>query len=401
MAGIHKLTTKQIENARGPCKLQDGGGLFVKVTQSGTRSFVFTYRFEGKRPEIGLGPFPLVSLKSARAKAAQGRAWLAEKPKIDPREAWQRSNASSETQDGTVTFGSFVEAELPRITATFSNPKHVKQWASSLKKYCTPIWDLPISAIQEADVAACISPQWATKRETMSRVRGRLEKLFDAASAKQLRNGDNPARWRLQQHFVKELSREEKRVKHHAAHHYEDMPRFYAELAGRNAISAKALQFGILTAARSQEIRGAKWSEVDLDSALWVVPATRMKAGLEHIVPLADQALRLLTNLPQINPYIFYNDQNFCRLSENAMLAVIKRMGDVAINREERRVTPHGCCRSSFKDWAGDRTDFDDQVSEFALAHVGAPLFKAYRHKTAVEKRRVLMQSWADFVVGN
>lgn len=402
MPTLHKLKKLQVDKAKGPTRLQDGGGLSIKVSKSGAKAWVFTYRFEGKRPEIGLGGYPAVSISAAREKAAQARGWLAEKPKKDPRLEWLREEEAAKRERARViSFGDFVEQELPRVTSEFVNEKHKDQWRSSLTTYCAPIWAKPLASIGVEDVASCISPHWQDKRETMSRVRGRIERLLDSATAKDLREGDNPARWSLQQHCVTELSREDRRQNHHAAHHYLDMPSFFFELRQRPALSARAFEFAILTAARSGEVRGARWREMHLKEKLWVVPASRMKAGREHIVPLSTAALHLLQRLPRVNDWVFWSEATFRRLGENAMLALIKRIGNAASNRDGQRVTVHGCARSSFKDWAGDMTEFDDALTEAALAHTGSALHQAYRRKSAVEKRRVLMQAWADFLASD
>ena len=399
MAGLNKLTKIQIDRAKRPTVLRDGGGLQLRLSDTGAGSWVFRFRFNGKRPETGLGSYPDVSLAEARAKAQQAREWLKETPQRDPRVEWAaKAKVIQKPKNAPVTFGEFVESELPRMTARLSNAKHKAQWGSTLRKYCFPIWSKSLAEIDGEDVADCIAPQWRSKHETMRRVRGRMENMFDAATAKRLFTGDNPARWSLQKHFVADLSREEKRKRHHRTHHYADMPEFWLALAAREANSARALQFALLTAGRSQVVRGARWTEMDFENRIWNVPENRMKAGLPHFVPLSDQAIDLLEAMPRMGDSIFYNDVRGGQLGANGMRALLLRMGDAALNRDGELVTAHGCARSAFKDWAGDETPYDDQISEFALAHVGTSLFKSYRHKTAVEKRRGLMQAWADFL---
>lgn len=402
MAAINKLTKIEIEKSDGPITLRDGGGLTLVKSKSGKASWIFRFRFNGKRPEVGLGSYPEICATAARAKAAQARQWLEETPQRDPRVEWANATAVvQKPKNEPRTFGEFVEAELPRVTSGLSNAKHKAQWGSSMRTYCQPIWHLPIDEVGGDEVAMCLEPHWTSKNETMRRVRARMENFLGSAKQKGHRDGDNPAAWSVQQHYMPKLTRDERRVKHHATHHYDDMPDFWDALSKRPANSARAFQFALLTASRSQEVRGARWSEFDFDERVWTVPETRMKAGLEHKVPLSNAAIELLNIMPRNGEVVFYNDVRGGQLGENGMRALLLRMGDAAINREGRMVTQHGCCRSAFKDWAGDKTAFDDQTSEFALAHVGDALFRSYRHKTALDKRRQLMQAWADYLTRN
>jgi integrase len=311
----------------------------------------------------------------------------------------EKAAAKREAKDAAKasTFGEFAEDYIKGVEAGFRNKKHVAQWRSTLKTYGAHLSKMRLDEITTDDVLKCLRPIWTTKPETASRVRGRIEKILSAAKAKNLRPRDsfNPATWRG--HLDILLPRQSKESRgHHAALPFADAPEFMAKLRARPALAARALEFTILTAARTGETIGAKWGEIDLNAAIWTVPASRMKAKVEHRVPLSPAALELLKGLrleePQPDDLIFTAGEN--RPGSNMMMAMLLR------RMERNDITVHGF-RSTFRDWAGDATEFPREIVEQALAHtIQNKAERAYRRQTAVERRRALMNSWADFLDG-
>jgi integrase len=277
------------------------------------------------------------------------------------------------------------------LSAGFRNEKHKAQWKSTLETYAAPLRAKPVDTIATDDVLSVLKPIWTTKAETASRVRGRIEKVLDAAKAKGFREGENPARWRGHlDHLLPRLSKLARG--HHAAMPYEDVAAFTAKLRKREATSALALELCILTAARSGEILGMRWSEIDLDKKIWTVPANRMKAGREHRVPLSSRAVTILRKLEKLKTgeFVFPGQARSKPLSNMAMEMVLRRM-------KVEDATVHGF-RSSFRDWAGNVSNFPREVTETALAHViGDKAEQAYRRGDALEKRRKLMEAWAAY----
>ena len=277
------------------------------------------------------------------------------------------------------------------LSAGFRNEKHKAQWKSTLATYAAPLRDKPVDTITTDDVLAILKPIWTTKPETASRVRGRIEKVLDAAKAKGFREGENPARWRG--HLDHLLPRPSKLARgHHAAMPYDEVAAFVAELREREAIAALALELCILTAARSGEILGMRWDEIDLDKKIWTVPAHRMKAGREHRVPLSQRATAILVRLSEhrSGDFVFPGQRRDKPLSNMAMEMMLRRM-------KIENATVHGF-RSSFRDWAGNETGYPRELIETALAHViGDKAEQAYRRSDALEKRRKLMEAWAGY----
>jgi integrase len=273
----------------------------------------------------------------------------------------------------------------------FRNEKHKAQWKSTLATYAAPLKDKPVDTIGTDDVLAVLKPIWTTKPETASRVRGRIEKVLDAAKAKGFRQGENPARWRG--HLDHLLPRQSKLARrHHAAMPYERVAAFIGELRQRESVAAPALEFCILTAARTGEVLGARWSEIDLDKRVWTLPPDRMKAGREHRVPLSDRAMSILRKLQEAKSgdFVFPGQVRNKPLSNVAMDMVIRRL-------KPENVTVHGF-RSSFRDWAGNVSSFPREIVETALAHViGDKAEQAYRRSDALDKRRKLMEAWAAY----
>jgi integrase len=382
-----RLHVRQIPALSNPGVYSDGGGLYLRVRPTGTRSWIFVCMIKGRRREMGLGSLLDVPLSKARERASEARmAFLAGQDPIEERAA------PAAPPPPPVAFGEFAESMIDDIEAGFRNEKHRKQWRSTLKTHAASLVAKPINEISTEDIVAALKPIWIELPETASRVRGRIERVLDAAKAKGHRTGENPARWRG--HLDLLLPRRQKLAKgHHAALPFAGIGGFVRELNGRPALAARALEFTILTAARSGETLGMTWSEVDLDEALWTVPAERMKAGAEHQVPLSPTAVSLLRGLrPQRakGTELVFRGSDGSALSNMSMAMLLRRMGRSSI-------TVHGF-RSTFRDWAGETTSFPREIVEMALAHtIASKAERAYRRGRAVEKRRELMEAWDKF----
>jgi integrase len=379
MAG--KLTARKIETAK-PGKYSDGGNLYLVVSPSDSRKWVFRFTWRGKAREMGLGTPATVCLADAREKAADARRMVAQG--LDPIHERKRTG-------GVPTFGEMADQVREALVTGFRNEKHKAQWKMTLETYAGPLRNKPVDTIMTDDVLAVLKPIWTTKAETASRLRGRIEKVLDAAKAKGFRDGENPARWRG--HLDHLLPKRPNLARgHHAAMPYEEVAGFIGKLRESEALAAQALELCILTAARSGEILGMRWAEVDLDKKIWTVPANRMKAGREHRVPLSPRAVSILRRLHQSKSgdFVFPGQARNKPLSNMAMDKVLRRM-------KIENVTVHGF-RSSFRDWAGNVSSFPREVMETALAHViGDKAEQAYRRSDALEKRRKLMDEWGAY----
>ena len=387
---MHRLSARQVMTLSTAGRHADGGNLYLSISPTGRR-WVFLYRKRGtgRLREMGLGPAPALkkpglSLRDARAKAAEARRLLfhGTDPLTD-----KRSRA------GTKTFGEFADELVNNISSGFRNLKHREQWASTLKTHAASLRPKLLKDIGTEDVLEVLRPIWETRHETASRVRGRIERVLDAAKAKGLRTGENPARWRG---HLKELLSKRKTLTrgHHGALPYADMPDFITELRARKSVSALALEFTILAAVRTSETIGATWNEIDLEKKIWTIPANRIKAGKEHRVPLTARAIEILQALlPQSEGFVFPGQKRGKSLSNMAMLELLRSM-------RGRGFTTHGF-RSSFKDWASETTVHDNIVTEMALAHaIGSKVESAYRRGDLFQKRRTLMDDWAQFLSG-
>lgn len=398
----NKLSDRRVQSEKKAGIYGDGGGLYLRIRPSG-RSWIFIgtlkpkgqlkikHTGKGDRIELGLGSALDVGLAKARERAAEIRDMLQEG--IDPRAERLKSKKEAKPADSepAMTFGTFAMELLDSIEDAFKNPKHRQQWRSTLETYAKPIFDLAIADVTTQHIVDILQPIWLTKRETASRLRGRIERVLDAAKVKGLRDGDNPARSRG--HLDLLLPKSVKTVRHHPALPFKDVAAFIARLRQRSGVAARALEFTILTAARSGETRGLTWAEINLEEKLWTVPAARMKAGAVHQVPLNDRAMAVLTGLHSdaTQPHQFvFPAQRGGSLSDMTISAVLKRMGQSGI-------TVHGF-RSTFRDWAGEATSFEREVVEMALAHtVGSSVERSYRRKRALDKRRELMTEWAKY----
>lgn len=387
---LNRLSARQIATIQDTGRHADGGGLYLRITDRGSRSWVFMATQGGKRSEIGLGATSSVSLATARKIAGEMREAIA--AGSDPRAVG--ASAEPDLKPLVPTFGAFAESYITSVEAGWRNAVHRQQWRNSLRDHAALLRDKPIDTVNTDDVLAVLQPIWLTHSETAKRVRGRVEKILDAAKARGLRPRDamNPAAWRG--HLALLLPAPSKLTRgHHAALPWQEAPAFLEELRRRPALSARCLEFVILTAARSGEALGATWGEIDLEHGLWTVPATRMKAGTEHVVPLSTRAVKLLAALlpgaAQPETRIFA--VGGAARSNMAMSMLLRRMG-------RANITVHGF-RSTFRDWAGDASSFPRELIEQALAHtVQNKAERAYRRGTAVERRRELMEHWARYL---
>lgn len=388
---LHRLTSREVETL-GPGRHADGAGLYLVNDDAGRSRWVFIWKRGGKRREMGLGRAGEggVSLAKARKAAAKARDALeAGKNPIVERDA-ERAPAVV-----VPTFGELADEFVKGQGPQWRNEKHRAQWSMTLKVYAKPLREMPVDQIDTTAVLDALKPIWTKKPETASRVRGRIERVLDAAKAKGFRSGENPARWRG--HLDHLLPKRQKLTRgHHAALPYAEVPAFVANLRAREGVAAMALEFAILTAARSGEVRGATWAEIDFEAKVWTVPAKRMKAAREHRVPLSARALEILETMRAFadpkrpgGGYLFPGPSVGKPLSDAAFSALLDRM--------KVETTAHGF-RSSFRDWAGEVSTFPREVAEAALAHVvGDETERAYRRGDALAKRRKLMDAWAGF----
>lgn len=388
----NRLTAIKVAKATKPGLIADGHGLYLRITQTGGKSWVFRYRRDGRLHDMGLGPLHTVSLAEARAKALDIRRQRLDG--ADPLTAKREAAAKARVEDAkAMTFRQCAEAYIAAHQASWKHPKHVTQWLNSLPTYVYPVLgSMPVQAINTGLVLKVVEPIWTAKPETASRVRGRIESVLDWAAARGHRQGENPARWRG--HLENLLPKRSKvaRIEHYAALPYRDLPGFIMELRQQEGVAARALEFTILTAARTGEVISATWAEIDLEARLWTIPAERMKAGREHRVPLSDAALAILRPFAEVrmSEFVFPGLRAGQRLSEMAMLMLLRRMGRDGL-------TVHGF-RSAFSDWCAERTAFSSEVREMALAHtVGDKVEAAYRRGDLFEKRRQLTEAWAKF----
>ena len=389
---IGKLTALAVDKAKRRGYYGDGGGLYLQVSASGAKSWVFRYKEAGRQHEMGLGPLHTIGLAEAREKARECRRVRFEG--IDPIEARRtaRRRAKLEVAKAT-TFKQCAERYIDSHKAGWRNPKHAAQWPSTLATYAYPVFgELAVQAIDVGLVMKAVEPIWTTKPETASRVRGRIESVLDWAAARGYRQGENPARWRGLIENLLPKKTKVRRVEHHAALPYVELPEFMAELRRQEGIGAKALEFAILTVARTGEVIGAGWSEIDLERRLWVIPAERMKAEKEHRVPLSEASASILEAMQKVreSDYVFPGGKARRPLSNMAFRMLLRRVG-------RGDLTVHGF-RSTFSDWCSERTNFAAEVREMALAHaVGDKAEAAYRRGDLFQKRRQASEAWAKF----
>jgi integrase len=386
------LTAKKVERVKAPGRYFDGHGLYLQVVNSNNKSWLLRFERNGRERWYGLGPAHTFSLKEARARARDARQLLHDG--IDPIEARKAKKAERALAAAkSVTFKECAEAYIAANEGAWKNAKHAAQWTATLKTYVYPhIGHLAIADIDTGLVLKCIEVVWRDKTETASRVRGRIESVLDWATVRKYRTGDNPARWQGHLEHVLPSKSSLAKVTHHAAMPYAELPDFVRRLRERDGVAARALEFTIMSAARTGEVIGAQWVEIDFDARIWTVPAGRMKGGREHKVPLSAQAVELLRALPteEGNPHVFIGPRPGNGLSAMAMTSVLRRMG-------RGNITVHGF-RSSFRDWAADRTSFPRDVAEMALAHaIPNAVEAAYRRGDLLVKRKQLAEAWSKF----
>lgn len=381
MPGIHKLSARKVESLSRPGRHSDGGGLYLNVKTTGGKSWCYLWVRNGRRREMGLGGFPGVTLSSAREREQSARELVAN----------DKDPILERRKQVIVTFGEAADHLVETLKQDWSSEKHRQQWKRTVSHYCNPIRKLPVRAIDTDDVIRVLKPIWQTKEETARRLRSRIERILDYASAHGWREGDNPARWKG---HLKDIlpKRDKSKIKKFAAMPYEEIPSFFSKIRKVHTIPALALEFTVLTAARTNETLGAKWSEVDLEKRIWTIPAERMKAKHEHRVPLPTAVINILQQAKpyQNSDYVFPGSRNGKSLSNMSMAMLLRR-----IHRE--KCTVHGF-RSSFRDWCGDQTNFPREIAEAALAHkVGNKVEQAYRRRNALDKRRELMCDWSEY----
>lgn len=386
-----ELSAVQVNRLRDEGLHAVGGvaGLYLQV-RGDARSWILRVKVGDKRRDMGLGPFPTVTLALAREQARQARQTLASG--ADPiLVRQQQQSAIRASQARALTFRAACRQFIDAKAHEWRNDKHRQQWTNSLAMHAEPVLgNLHVGDIGQSHVLKVLEPIWATKTETASRLRGRIEQVLDWARVRGFREGENPARWRG--HLDKLLANPSKivTVEHHPAVPIDQVPAFAAALRAREGLGARALEMVLLTATRSGEVRGATWSEIDLDAALWTIPARRMKANREHRVPLSAPVLKLLDALPRIEGCdLVFAGKHDKPLSDMTLTAVMRRMNVDAV--------PHGL-RSSFRDWISERTNFPPEMAEMALAHrIADQTEAAYRRGDMLAKRAAMMTAWAEF----
>jgi integrase len=386
---FNRLKDLTVKRATKPGLYPDGAGLYLRVGPTGAKAWVFRYRRDGRLHDLGLGPLHTISLAAARQRAQKCREQRLDG--IDPLEAKRAGrDAARVTAAKAMTFEDCAAAYIAAHQAAWSNTKHRKQWPATLTAYAYPVFGaLSVQAVDTALVMKVLEPLWNIRTETASRLRGRIESVLDWAKTRGYREGDNPARWRG--HLDNQLPKKSrvKPVEHLAALPYAEIVSFMAALRRREGVTARALEFLILTAARVGEVAGATWDEINRDERLWTIPANRMKGGREHRVPLSDAAMAVIEHMAACRQ----SDQIFPRRGA-ALLAVLRdlRAGNATI---------HGF-RSSFRDWAAEIRGFPAEVAEMALAHrVGSAVEQAYRRSDLFARRRQLAEAWAAFCAGS
>jgi integrase len=399
---IGKLKASQLKPKQAGL-LSDGGNLYLRtfISKAGhiSRGWIFRFKlpFKNER-DMGLGSLDSINLAKARELAAQYRELVA--TGVDPieqRNAIYAERRAAEAVEPPPTFDECAADYIAAHRSSWRSLKHAREWSETLKRFASPvIGKLPVDTITTDHILKILKPHWYEKNATVKRVRGRIETVLDYAAAIKKRTGDNPARWSGNLKHLLASPEKIAPVSHHAALDYRRMGEFMTQLRHREGVGALALEFTILTAARTGEALGARWAEIDRDEKVWIVPASRMKAGREHRVPLSRAAMAVLHKAEKIskpvdaNALIFLSGQTGKRLSINSLTSILKRM-------KYHDVTVHGM-RSAFADWSGEESHFPNDVIEMALAHrVGTQTEQAYRRKTGFQKRRLLAEAWAGF----
>ncbi|WP_335339318.1 tyrosine-type recombinase/integrase [Bosea sp. PAMC 26642] len=381
------MTSIAIKNLREPGIYGDGAGLYLQIGPTGAKSWLFRFMRRGKARAMGLGPLHTIGLAEARQAALACRKEL-----LDGRDPIEERKARfSPTTSSQPTFNACTQLFLAAHEHGWKNPKHRAQWTSTLDRYAGPVFgDKPVDLIDVELVMRVLEPIWPTKTETASRVRGRIEAVLNWATVRGYRSGDNPARWRGHLDALLPVRTKVRKVRHHPALPYADLPAFVRQLLASDATAARALLFTILTAARTGEVVGATWIEIDNEKSTWTIPPDRMKAAREHRIPLGPEALAILGPGNKARFPLFHSGKSDSPMSNFAMLALLKRW-------KRADITPHGF-RSTFRDWVAEQTSFPQELAEMALAHtILNKVEAAYRRGDMFERRRELMIAWENF----
>jgi integrase len=386
-----KLTATQVAHLSEPGMYSDGAGLYLQVTHAGSKSWIYRYQLNGKKHYLGLGSASAITLKRARELLAEPRRLRAEG--VDPVEKKREQRSAARVAAAqNMTFRQCADNYIAAHEHSWKSEKHRYQWRTSLQADAYPVMgSLPVAKIDTSIVLAVLRPIWQDKPESASRLRGRIETILDAAKSAGWREGENPARWSGHLEHWLPKPKKVRRVEHHAALDYRNLPAFMRELDTRQGLAARALRLTILTATRTSEALGARWEEVDFKARVWTVPATRMKSSKEHRVPLSLAALDLLHQLHSTRSSDFvFPGKPGAALSNSAMLNLLPLMG-------RGDLTVHGF-RSSFRDWAAEATAYPNEVVEMALAHsIKGAAEAAYRRGDLFEKRARLMSAWSEY----
>ena len=411
---LARLSALQVVKLTKPGLYGDGGGLTLQITKAGVKSWLYRYMRDGKAHGMGLGPLHTVTLAEARVKALEARKLLHDgKNPLEVKK--QQRTADALERARMMTFDQCAKAYINAHKSSWKNAKHADQWANTLEAYAGPIFGkYPVAEVDTALVVKCLSPIWEGKNETASRLRGRIEAVLGWATTSGYRTGENPARWKGHLENLLASINKTARVKNHPSLPWSQIGKFMAALKAREGTAARAVEFAILTACRSGEVRGARWSEFDLESNVWTIPAARMKAGREHQVPLTKEVLAILANMrkqpiivsqpAQTDPVVFAGTKSQ-ELSDMSLTAVLRRMNSETekptwIDANGDGITVHGF-RSTFRMWAAENTNFPREVAEHALAHqLPDAVERAYQRGTQFAKRRDLMLEWGCFSTG-
>jgi integrase len=388
---LHRLTATRVAGRLKPGYYGDGGNLYFRVAEGGTKGWIFRFKMYGRTRDAGLGAYPAISLARARVRAFEYRALVADG--VDPIDQRNAQQAAARVENAkTITFDDCAKAYITAHADGWRSAKHLQQWRNTLDAYAAPVLGrLPIRAIDTGLIMRVLEPMWASKPETASRLRGRIESVLSWATVRGYRIGENPARWRGHLDSLLPAKSKVRKVEHHAALPYVDVGRFMHDLRQQAGLGARALEFLILTATRAGEVLNATWDEFDLETSTWSIPAGRMKGGREHRVPLSDAAMAVLKAAQELrqSDYVFPGAKAARPLSLMSLKTTLERTG--------QNVTSHGF-RSTFRDWAAEQTSYANHVVEMALAHaVPNAVEAAYRRGDLFDKRRRLMDDWAQF----
>lgn len=410
MTSNKQLTAKQVEALTAQGRHSVGDGLYLEIDAAGGKRWQLRYQLKGKRTNVGLGAYDKKTntLAMARQKVMESKQLIhkgihpTEQKRVQKEAGLELERTRKAEQSAKKNTFAVVAAELiDRRKSGWRNAKHAQQWTNTLATYAFPVFgDKPVAEVDLKDIRRCLDPIWESKTETASRVRQRIETVLNYAATNGLREtGYNPAQWRgiCENIYISAETLKHKRAidagsdGHFSALIYSELPEFYSQLTGIAGLGAMALRLTILTAARTNPVRFAKWDEIDLDKSLWTAPAAKMKTGESLRVALSESAVELIENLPRLAEFVFPGTKEGKPISNGAMLAVLKRMGRTDI-------TVHGF-RSTFRDWVGEETSFNTNLAEHALGHgVGNQVERAYARGDQLEKRRVLMEEWGAFV---